>query len=131
MLQTSASTQTQNGRLWLGFLTGPIVYIVYFIVVWALGEFGCLAGIQQLSLLGQNPIRFGVLVFTAVAAFITLMIGILSFRRWRQVRHEPGQNGGNYAQFMLLVGTWLNGLFTLVILMSAIPMLLGSACDWI
>jgi hypothetical protein len=129
MIQTSAREERQHGRLWVSFLTGPVVYIVYFIAVWALGEFGCVAGIQQLTLFGQNPIRLGVLVLTAIAALLTLIIGIVSLRRWRQLREAPGRNGGNYAQFMSFVGAWLNGFFTLVILMNAIPMLLGSGCN--
>ena len=129
MIQTSASEETQHGRLWIGFLAGPVIYIVYFIAVWALGEFGCLAGIQQLTLYGQNPIRLGVLALTVVAALVTLIIGIVAFRRWRQLREAPEQNGGNYAKFMSFVGAWLNGFFTLAILLNAIPVLLGSGCD--
>jgi hypothetical protein len=96
-----------------------------------LGEFGCLAGIQQFGFLGTNPIRLGVLVLTAIAALVTLIVAIVGFRRWRRLRQGPNDPDEDDPKFMLFVGTWLNGLFTVVILLNAAPMLLGSACAWI
>lgn len=120
----------QRRRLWVIFLAGPVVYLVYFIGVWVLGEFGCLAGIQHLRPFGLNPIRLGVVASTVVAALVTLGTGIVGFRGWRQLRQGPADPDEDDPKFMLFVGTWLNGLFTVAILLSAVPMLLGSACDF-
>jgi hypothetical protein len=131
LAQERVDADSQRGSLWFIFLAGPVVYIAYFLVVWAIGEFGCLAGIQQLSFLGANPIRLGVVVLTAIAALVTLITGIVGFRRWRHLRQGPHDPDEDDPKFMLFVGTWLNGLFTAVILLSAVPMLLGSTCAWL
>lgn len=130
MTQDRTDADGQGRRLWTTFLAGPVIYTAYFLIVWILGEFGCLAGLHRVPLLGANPIRLGVLVFTAVAALITLAVGIPGFRRWRRRQHGHAGDKEDDVTFMLFVGIWLNGLFTVVILLSAVPMLLGSACDY-
>ena len=131
MTQTSANTELHGGRLWLIFLGGPVIYIIYFLVVWVLGEYGCLAGIERLRFFGWNPIRFGVVAMTTIATLITLSIGFISFRRWRQLRQDPARNDDDYELFMAFVGTWLNGLFTLAIVMTAIASFVESQCEFL
>jgi hypothetical protein len=132
MTQSSVDTNAdrQRGSLWLMFLAGPVIYIVYFIVVWALAEFGCLAGIQELRPFGLNPIYTGVLALTVVAALVTFYIGLLTFRRWRELRRGPADSEEEDPLFMVTVGIWLNGMHIVVILLTAVPMLSGSACAW-
>lgn len=127
----TTNADRQRGRLWVIFLAGPVVYLIYFVVVWVIGEFGCLAGIQQLPLFGQNPIRLGVLVTTIVAALITLVIGIMGFRRWQRMHRGPEDPDEDDPKFMLFVGIWLNGFFTALTVLTAVPMLLGSACAYL
>jgi hypothetical protein len=131
MAQQTAQADPQRGRYWRLFLSGPVIYTIYFLSAWALGEFGCLAGIEQIDWLGQNPIYLGVLLLTAIAALLTIGAGIVAFRQWRELHEGAGDPDEDDPKFMLFVGTWLNGLFSVVILASAIPMLLGSACAWI
>ena len=132
MIQSSADTNAdrRRGSFWLMFLAGPVIYIVYFIVVWALGEFGCLAGIQALRPFGLNPIYTGVIALTTVAALATFYVGLLTFRRLRNLRQGPVDSEEEDPLFMVTVGLWLNGMHIVVILLTAVPMLLGSACAW-
>ena len=129
--QESTKADPQRRRLWLLFLAGPVIYALYFLVVYTLGEFGCLAGIEKLTFLGMNPIRAGVIAFTIVAALATTSTGLVAYRRWRYLHEGPKDPDVDDPKFMLFVGVWLNGLFTVVIVATAIPMLLGSACQWI
>lgn len=131
MTQSSTNADTQKKRLWFIFLAGPVVYAIYFLAVYVLGEFGCFAGIQRLSVLGISPIRLGVMVLTLIAALATLSTGLTAFRRWRRLHQGEADPDEDDPKFMLFVGLWLNGLFTATILLTAVPMLLGSACDWI
>ena len=131
MTQTTAKQDPHGKRLWFSFLAGPVVYSLYFLVVYTLGEFGCLSGLQYVGLFGWSTIRLGVTVLTIVAALVTLGVGVVSFRKWRQIRQELEAHDEGYPQFMLFVGTWLNGFFTVIILLTGVPMLLGSYCEWI
>jgi heme/copper-type cytochrome/quinol oxidase subunit 2 len=129
--RSSTNADEQRRSLWIIFLSGPVVYTVYFLVVWALAEFGCFAGIEQLNWFGFDPIRLGVVVLTVIAAILTLGVGIVSFRRWHAMREGPDDPDEDDPKFMLFVGMWMIGLFTVTILMTAIPMLFGVPCEWI
>ncbi len=87
-MQSSTNADQQRRPLWLIFVSGPVIYSVYFLAVYVLGEFGCLAGIQQISLLGLNPVWLGIVVLTVAAVLVMLSIGIVSFRRWRELQSE-------------------------------------------
>jgi hypothetical protein len=128
--QSSTNADQQRRPLWIIFLSGPVIYAVYFLTVYVLGEFGCFAGFSQINLLGLDPVRLGVIVLTIMAALLTLGMGFVSFRQWRALRAGPDDPDEDDPKFMLFVGMWLNGLFTLVILLTAVPMLVGSACTW-
>jgi hypothetical protein len=144
--QSSMNADQQHRALWIIFLSGPVIYALYFLTVFVLGEFGCFSGLAQLTLMGFNPVRLGVIVLTVLAALLSAGIGLLGWRRWRAMRKRLDDTGHHPAlprdvdpelgpsdddvSFMLFVGMWLNGLFTAVILLTAIPMLVGSACTW-
>lgn len=133
-MHTVTRPDPQSGRLWWFMLAGPVVYIVYFLVVYTLGEFGCIAGIQRYTLFGISSIVIGVIASTVVAAPITLLVGMMSYRRWRRFAQAEDRVKGpeeGYPQFMSFVGLWLNGMFTVLILLTAVPMLLGSFCEWL
>jgi hypothetical protein len=131
MTHDAANADQQLGRLWLLFLAGPVIYAAYFLSVFTLGEFGCLAGIQRLRWLGLDPIRLGVVVLTVIAAAATIGIGAIAYHRWHRLHYGPEDPDEDDPKFMLFVGTWLSGIFTVVTVATAVPMLLGSACDWI
>ena len=131
MRQESTKADPQRGRFWFLFLAGPVIYAVYFLAVYTLGEFGCLAGIQQVNVLGVSSIHVGVVLLTILAAFATISVGTLAYRRWRRYHTGPAAPDEDDPKFMLFEGTWLNGIFTVVIVATAVPMLLGSACEWI
>lgn len=130
MTQSNTNADVQKKRLWFIFLAGPVIYAIYFLTVYVLGEFGCLAGIQHFNFWGINPIHLGVVLLTVIAAFATLGVGLTAFRRWRILHKGAEDPDMDDPKFMLFVGLWLNGLFTVVIVLSAVPMLFGSACDW-
>jgi hypothetical protein len=126
--QLDGQLDRRNRNLWRVFLAGPIIYSIYFIVVWVLSEFGCIAGIGQFDLWGMNPIRLGVVLLTLVAALIIALVGLSTFRRWHRVNEDPEEDD---PLFMLLVGAWLNGFFVVITLLSAVPLVLRSVCGWL
>ncbi len=131
MTQTTPRREPHSRRLWFMFLSGPVIYSVYFLVVYSLGEFGCFSGLQFVGLFGWSIIRVGVAALTVVAALVTFGVGFASFRSWRRTRQESKEHDEENSQFMLFVATGLNGLFTVITLLTSVPMLLGSYCQWI
>lgn len=99
-LLTAPTTRRQQ---WLGFITSPIVWTVYFVVVYVLDEAAC-----ALDLLSPTA----VLPLTTLFALLTLgFIGLaawLALRAWRE-----GDGAGN-GRFLGLSGLLLCGMFTLM-----------------
>lgn len=92
-----------------------------------------MAGTLRFRVFGFNAISFGIIVLTIVAAMITGYSTVMAYRLWRQTRNNEGSTHPehSYPPFMAFVGAWLSGLFTLFILLTAIPAFFLVACDWI
>jgi hypothetical protein len=132
MARVSVYDQPRNQRsLWIGWLSGPVVYSVYFMLGYLLGEFGCDAGLQRFSWRGVGLITAGTGVLTVLAAATTLTIGIRTFRRWRVLRRKHAQGQDSPAGFLSFTGAWLNGLFTVLILLTGLPAWLLEICEWV
>ncbi len=127
----SSELQESRRSLWIGLLTGPIVYALHFIVVYLLVEIACRVGWLQFQLWGLSGLSITVLGITLVAAAINAGAGVLEYREWRLRKEREGGTSGTYAPLMSLVGVWLNGLFTLTILMTGAPALVLMPCRWI
>lgn len=121
--------------LWFGLAGGPIIYSVYFLAVYFLGEAACMADLLRYRLLGLEAITFWVLLLTLVAAALTGYGTWLAYHHWRATRNPVGQEAGreqrSYQPFMAFIGLWLSGLFTVVILLTGLPALFLVLCDWI
>ena len=117
--------------LWAGFLSGPVIHSVYFLIVYVLGEFGCLGGLGSATLLGMSLILLVTLVLTVIAAAATLIIGIGAYRRWRRIRNETNAWPDDPGGFMSFTGTWLNGFYTVLILLTGLQTLFLETCEWV
>jgi cbb3-type cytochrome oxidase subunit 3 len=131
MTAETAKADPQRGRYWLMFLSGPITYGLYFLVVYVLSEFGCLAGYQRFPIFGTDLIRFGVVALTAIFTLIMIAFTVVAYRRWDRFHSGKEAPDDDAPSFILFVGTWLNGIFAFVTVATAVPVLLGSACNWI
>ena len=131
MRQEVANATRPRLRLWPAFLAGPIIYGVYFLIVYTMGEFGCFAGLQRFTFLGWNVIRLTTIGATVVAVLAIVVAGFSTFRSWRRLRDNPPNPEDDDPRFMLLVGTWLTGIFGVVTVLSVVPSLLGTVCGWI
>jgi hypothetical protein len=129
---TDATTQQEPREgwpsLWLGVLTGPIAYSLHFVAVYLLVEAACKAGLLQFTVLGINGISFWVALLTLVAAGLAGYSTFVAYREWRQT--QPAREGRHegYASLLALVGLWLGGFFTVVILLTGLPALFLVVC---
>lgn len=117
--------------LWFGLMGGPVVYTLYFLAVYFLGEAACIADLLRYRVLGLEAISFWVLLLTVAAA---VMIGYgawLAYGNWQQTQARTPDVGASYAAFMAFVGLWLSGLFTVLTVATGLPALFLVLCDWI
>jgi hypothetical protein len=123
--------------LLLAFLAGPIIWSIYHLAGYILGEFGCRARFLTGRLMGLPLLSIVLIGLAIVALLATLYAAYWSYQRWRLMREEPGwvDEYGRFsegrAQFLLFSAVLLNTLFASIILMAGISLLLLEPCQWI
>lgn len=107
--------------LWIAMLGGPMVWLIYLQVSYALVPSACLA---------QNKIA---LVIALIAALIvTVAIALVAWRSWREVGADAIAEDTRVidrSRFMALSGLGIAALSVLLVLASAIPIIILGACD--
>jgi hypothetical protein len=129
----------QDGRagltLWLGLLAGPIVYSLHFIVIYLLVETACKADLLRFTWFGLDGIAVWVVALTAIACLATGFSAIIALWNWRRGRPPSGrpseQRKEETAPLMALAGLWLSVYFTVAILLTGLPAVFLTLCDWI
>lgn len=132
-LSAHKEQQISDGALWFGLLSGPVVYSLYFLAGYLFAEATCVADLLRFRILGLEAISFWIVVLTLAAAAVTGYSAIMAYANWRHTRGdaEAARPERSYPPFMAFVGAWLSGLFTLFILMTGVPALFLTLCDWI
>ena len=129
---TELSAQQQRlWSLWFGLMGGPVVYSLYFLAVYFLGEAACLADLLRYRVLGLEAIAFWVLLLTVVTAVVIGYGAWLAYGNWQQTTAQTPDDGASYAAFMAFVGLWLSALFTVLTVATGLPALFLVLCDWI
>ena len=126
---------TQVDPQWYTLLAGPVIWTVYFAVVYVLAEFGCRGG-WLAGRLGGYPAASVVSVVLTLAALA--VAGVATFRIWRRWQAVRGRRaaGAEWSQveergrFMVLAGLMLGLLFTYLILLTGVPALLLDPCTY-
>ncbi|HXF63830.1 MAG TPA: hypothetical protein VNK95_19560 [Caldilineaceae bacterium] len=130
-LERNRSGRRDRLTLWGGFLSGPVIHSIYFLIVYVLGEFGCLAGLGAVTVFGMGVILLVTVVLTVISAAATLVFGIGAYRRWRRIRSQTARWPDDPGGFMSFTGTWLNGFYTVLILLTGIQTLFLEVCEWV
>jgi hypothetical protein len=132
MTEDALNTNQPDPRsLWFSLLGGPIVYSVYFMAVYFLGEVACRVALGGVTLFGLNGISFWTAILTVVAALIAAYGGFTAYRNWQRTRRDEDQRLEESASLMAFIGMWLSGLFTGIIILTGLPALFWPLCDWI
>ena len=132
MTELSAQQQRRSlWSLWFGLMGGPVVYTLYFLAAYFLGEAACMADLLRYRVLGLEAISFWILLLTVVTAVVIGYGAWLAYGNWQQTNERTRDDGASYAAFMAFVGLWLSGLFTVLTLATGLPALFLVLCDWI
>ena len=130
---TQATPQQDTRSLWLGFLAGPMTWVVYFIIGYLLVEAVCKTGFLSISLFGLTALSALILLLTVIGLFITLYASLVNYRKWQQAPEKGSLAfddplGHRPVRFMALAGLLLGGLFTLIILLTGISVFILRPC---
>lgn len=117
--------------LWLGLLSGPVIYAIYFVIGYLLVEVACNTGTLQTTVAGLSLYAVIVLILTFIAALITLITGLSNFRNWRRRTETRGSDAESAVPFMVFGGLLLSIFFTGLILLTGLPLLVLQSCQWL
>lgn len=97
------NSKSAQRRLWIGFLGGPVVWSLYFVLVYSHDEAACNLNVVAPSTVFPVATLFGVLSLGLIGASL-----YLSYLAWRL------GEGQEQARFAGLAGLVMNGLFVLM-----------------
>lgn len=112
------------------FVSGPVLWFAHFALIYVLVDFGCQAGIGQSRIAGQDALKVLIVFATVVAALLTAISAFVSLRHWRRTGPEEADRGRaeNRRHFTGLISFLSNLLFTVVIIVTAVPVFFLSSC---
>ena len=134
-MATSTFLSHLNRSPWFHLLGGPILWSAHFLVSYAWVEFACRVSLLVLdsTILGLTVLSWSVLILTILAVLATVYVGWSAYRSWLRIREsketdELASWGVESRRFMALSGILLSALFSLVILLSGLPVLVLGPC---
>ncbi len=131
-MDVSTAPEFSSRRIWFAFIGSALVWVGHFMVIWFLGEAGCLGGLGDQTILGVNLI-FGLSMLVTLLALIAAVVsGAVAYRIWQQV-HDLDTNDEIYAaherqRFMALFGMLAGMIFTVAILVQTAPLFVIPIC---
>lgn len=127
---SKTETAPKVDRFALLFVAGPTVWFAHFVLIYVLADFGCQAGIAQSRIAGQDTLKVLIVLATIVMAMLTAAAAFVSLRQWRRNKPDQPDNGRaeKRKQFTELISFVSNLLFTVVIIVTVLPVFFLSSC---
>ena len=111
---------------WFTVLAGPALWSSQFIAAYSIADTGSCspAASHYLASGGFRPV---IAVTSVLAAAVTLVALVASYRCWKRLRgHDP--TSGERASWLAIAGMMSNGLFLVMILGTLVPLAFYSQC---
>lgn len=105
-----------------------IVWLIYFLVVYLLLEFGCPLGWDKGTVLGINVFTLVLLAVTVPAVLLIGLYGLRGYRDWRAAVALPNTGaalGARFFSFLSLTGA---GLALIATGWTALPIVMLAPC---
>ncbi len=111
-------------------LAGPVIWVVYFLIVYAVAEFGCISGALNYTI-GNLHIITLITAGLGLVAMIGLgAVGWGAYLRWRDLRPTDDESiEARRTRFISFGSVLLAGLFELAILLNVVPVLVLQPCQ--
>ena len=94
-----------------------LAWLTHLLASYAIGEFGCLSGLQRYEAGGVTAVAWMLVAVTLVTMAVAIA-GTLT--AWRALR-SPALPASGSERYLLRVGLWMSGLFILIILAQSLP----------
>lgn len=107
------------------FLAGPVIWYVYFWVVYLLAEAGCSPGFAELAILGPKFVT--VMTLTATSLALTLIV-YLTAKAYGQMGRPLLSSSDNEANWFHLLAAMLGVWFLVATMFVGLPALYLDVC---
>lgn len=131
MNETSAHSRvarepgTSRGAVWFGAAGGGVAWTSHLMLAYLVSEFGCVAGLGELTFLNVTAVAWSILAVSAAALACAIAAAVVAGRVKSRLGARIDQDPGSAGAIGDLTGTAsvLNVLFTLIIAGQTLPIL--------
>lgn len=111
-------------KLWYAMLGAPTAWLGQFLLLWAVGEMGCRAGLGEMAVGDINLVRLLMGVFSAISL---LVAAHAMYTAWG-LSGRGAEGDEDYPAFMGYAGTLLGAVFVVAIIMNAVSSFVLPPC---
>lgn len=115
-----------------GFLFAPVLWFVWFVVIYAVQGAGCAAGMDHMGILGTSALRVVLAVLTIAAGAAIAIVGLKSYMAWKGLRDEADDAGGralDQANFLAYGALLHAALFLVAVIWTGLPIMMSDLCN--
>lgn len=113
-----------------GFLTPPILWALYFVLIYSTHGAGCAAGMRQ-GLADFGPLSLLLGASTLIAVALQAAVGVLAYRAWRRIKHHNKDSDPDSQASFLAYTAFLNAaLFFVATIWIGLPILILEPCAY-
>ena len=117
-------TVASRRGLWFGFVGGPVAWLAHLLLVYTIGEFGCLTWPADRIWLGLTPVAWMVIAATVITGIPAGAATVIAYRATNQFGADASETATEPGRHMLAyAGLAASGISTLTILVEALPVL--------
>jgi hypothetical protein len=120
---TTSPTGGGSAGTWLMVLAGPVIWYVYFWLVYLVAEGVCRLGGFDFEVMGLTGLSFVTIAVTGGASALIVVSGLRSYSSWRKAPRD----GSGYLG-LAFAGVVLSGIFLLAVLATGLPALVLRPC---
>lgn len=104
------------------FAGGGACWMLHLLLAYVIAEFGCLTGLGEVHFLNVTVVVWLLLLVTVLVLVLALWATVSARKTLTRKRSqgETGEGDGEY--FAARAGFWLNGFFSVVILVESVPL---------
>jgi hypothetical protein len=115
------TTTVRPARRWFALLGGAVAWFVHLIGIYAISEFGCVAGLDELRLSSVSVVALLLLTASVVPLIVAVAAALVGYR---DVRRDQRQAHERAPETWLSRAGWLfSGLFAVIVAVQSIPAL--------
>jgi hypothetical protein len=127
--QRDTSFSPTGRSLWFSLLGAPSAWLVHFLAIWVIAEWGCLAGWSRFTILGFDAITVLLVLATFMVLPLVIAAGLMAWRIWQRTRANANDRGSEHrSAYMSFGGVVLSTLFAFAIFLESLPALLLHPC---